>query len=263
VVTTRTPLPEAVTLGEFAIVSGANARRLLTDAETLLTRGGWGSAYSLAVLAFEEAGKSWLCLMGLIMPDEIKAKFPFGELVASHRYKLYAARMIAPLLAFMKDGPQAAVASFIEAIDTMEDLAREDNLAKQRGIYADFADGVIWNPTQIRRDEARAMVAGVGDLLDRSAPIAEPGFLRFVATPPDDLRAEADTLMRRFIACAQADDLDGAVAVIGELDDEMDGLGEMFEQDARRLAAARRRVRSQPRKFPRAQRAIASRPAGR
>lgn len=169
---TKTPLPDAAVLAEFAIVAGTNARRLLTDAEHLLTRGGWPTAYSLAVLAFEEAGKSWLCLVGLLMPGELKAVFPFGELVGSHRYKLQAARMIAPFLAFIRGGVDAAVAAFTEAVDAMADLARRDDLAKQHGFYADCADGIIWNPSHVRRDEARAMVAKVRNVLDRSAPLS-------------------------------------------------------------------------------------------
>ncbi|HEX9520552.1 MAG TPA: AbiV family abortive infection protein [Streptosporangiaceae bacterium] len=54
---TKTPLPDAAVLGEFAIVAAENARRLLTDAENLLTRGGWPTAHSLALLALEEAGQ--------------------------------------------------------------------------------------------------------------------------------------------------------------------------------------------------------------
>jgi AbiV family abortive infection protein len=80
----KTPLPDPAVLAEFAIVASENARRLLTDAENLLTRGGWPTSYSLAVLALEEAGKSWLCMIGLAMPGELKAEFPFREMVGSH-----------------------------------------------------------------------------------------------------------------------------------------------------------------------------------
>jgi hypothetical protein len=43
---TKTPPPDAAVLGEFAIVAAENARRLLTGAESLLTRGGWPTAHS-------------------------------------------------------------------------------------------------------------------------------------------------------------------------------------------------------------------------
>jgi AbiV family abortive infection protein len=261
---TKTPLPDPAVLAEFGIVAAGNARRLLTDAEHLLTRGGWPTAYSVAVLAFEEAGKSWLCLVGMIMPGGLKAEFPFGELVGSHLYKLQAARMIAPLLAFLKGGPDAAVASFTEAIDAMESLARRDNLAKQRGLYADCADGIIWDPSQIKRDEARAMVAGVRDLLDRIGPLTDPGFLRFVAAPPDDAKAELDDFLGRFITRAREDDLAGAMSVLAEMHALMPGVGEMFEQDARRMAIARAQgTRTQTRKLPKSKRQGKSGPPGR
>lgn len=262
--TTKTPLPDSAVLGEFAIVAAENARRLLTDAENLLTRGGWPTAYSLAVLAFEEAGKSWLCIIGLVMPGELKAEFPFGELVGSHLYKLQAARLIAPLLALIKGGPDAAVAGFIEAIDAMEDLARQDNLAKQRGIYADCADGIIWNPSQVKRDEARNMVAKVRDVLDRSAPMTDPDFLRFAVAPPAEDKAEIDGFVSRIMACAQEDDPEAALAVLADLYSRMPGIGEMFEQDARRMALARAQgSRTQARKLPRAQRTGKSSPRSR
>jgi AbiV family abortive infection protein len=259
-VATKIPLPEPKVLGEFAVVAAANSRRLLTDAENLLARGGWGTAYSLAVLAFEEAGKSWLCLIGLIMPGELKAAFPFGELVSSHLYKLQAARMIAPMLAFIMGGPDAAMTGFMEAIEALDDLAREDNRAKQRGIYADFQEGMIWDPARVKRGQARDMVAKVRDLLDRSAPLAEPGFLRFMADPPADARGELDDFLSRFIACARDDDFAGAMSVLAELHALMPGIGEMFVQDARRMALARAQpARSQPRKLTRAQRTSSTR----
>ncbi len=257
----KTPLPDATVLGEYAIAAAENARRLLTDAETLLTRGGFPTAYSLAVLAFEEAGKSWMSLVGLVMPGELRAEFPFGKLVSSHRDKLQAARMIAPWLTFITRGPDAAAAGLIEAIDAMEDRAREDDLAKQRGFYVDSADGAIWSPSQVKRDEARRIVATVRDVLDRSAPLMEPDFLRFIAAPPDDARAELDGFLSRFIACMQDDDAEAGFAVLAEFYSQMPGVGEMYEQHVRRIAVARSRpARTQPQKLPKAKRTGKPRP---
>jgi AbiV family abortive infection protein len=56
--TKTTTVPDLDALGAFALAAARNARRLLGDAELLLKRGKAPSAYSLAVLAFEEAGKS-------------------------------------------------------------------------------------------------------------------------------------------------------------------------------------------------------------
>ena len=43
-------------------------------------------------MAFEEAGKCPLCIIGLMMPDQPMAEFPFYDLVGSHLSKLPAAR---------------------------------------------------------------------------------------------------------------------------------------------------------------------------
>ncbi len=147
------------------------------------------------------------------------------------------------------------MADFIDAIEVMEDLARADNLAKQRGIYADCQDRMIWNPSQIKRDEARTMVARVRDIIDGSAPLTDPGFLRFIAGPPDDAKTEIEGFMSHLLASARNDDLDGAMGAVTELHSRMDGIGEAFEQDVRRMALARSQgIRTQPRKLPRAQR---------
>jgi hypothetical protein len=53
VATVKTPLPSAEVLGEFAIVTAENGRRLVTDAENLQAEDGRPTAYSLAVLALE------------------------------------------------------------------------------------------------------------------------------------------------------------------------------------------------------------------
>jgi len=42
-------------------------------------------------VAFEEAGKCRLCIIGLMMPDQLMAEFPFYDLVGSHLSKLPAA----------------------------------------------------------------------------------------------------------------------------------------------------------------------------
>ena len=68
------PVPDLDALGDFALAAVRNARRLLDDdADLLLRRGRWPSAYSLAVLAFEEAGKAWMCIIAMMVPDDVPA----------------------------------------------------------------------------------------------------------------------------------------------------------------------------------------------
>lgn len=201
----------------WPVAASANARRLLTDAETLLSAGSCPTAYSLAVLAFEEIGKSWLCTNALLAPDSLRAVIPFGELMGRHSNKLQAARMIMPMLALVKGEPDSGAEAFAAVIAPMEDVAQQDNLAKQRGIYVDYDDGAIWNPSQVGCDEARDIVARVRDLLDQSAPLAEPDFLRFALAPLDDARAEMDALVGRFIDRALDDDSAGVMDMLAEL----------------------------------------------
>jgi hypothetical protein len=104
---TKLPVPNLDALGELANEAAANARRLLTDADILIRRRRWPTAYSLAVLAFEEAGKAWLCVNAMFMPDEVRPDFPFGEFLGGHLWKLTAARGMADMLAFIRGGPEA------------------------------------------------------------------------------------------------------------------------------------------------------------
>ena len=41
------------------------------------------------------------------------------------------------------------------------------------------------------------MVARVRDIIDGSAPLTDPGFLRFMAGPPDDAKIETEGFMSR------------------------------------------------------------------
>ena len=62
-------------LGEFAITAARNSRRLLDDADLLAAYGRYPSAYSTAVLAFEEAGKAWVTVFAMMAPDSLRVEF--------------------------------------------------------------------------------------------------------------------------------------------------------------------------------------------
>lgn len=99
-----TPVPHLDVLGELAIKAARNARRLLDDAELLLRRGRWPTAYSVAVLAFEEAGKAWLCVIAMMVPDDTRQDYPFAGMIGAHLDKLMAAHAMAHMHAFIKGG---------------------------------------------------------------------------------------------------------------------------------------------------------------
>jgi AbiV family abortive infection protein len=169
-------VPELDALADFAMAATRNARRLLDDAELLLSRGRSPSAYSLAVLAFEEAGKAWMCAMAMMVPGAIRPDWPYGELISKHVDKLMAAHAMAHMLASASRG-QDMVTSLAEVGENLEELARMHDKAKQRGLYADLLDTGVWEPASVTKDQARRMVAVVGGLLDHGSYLADPGFL--------------------------------------------------------------------------------------
>jgi AbiV family abortive infection protein len=253
-VTRTIPVPELDALGDFAVAAAKNARRLLTDAELLTSRGRWAGAYSDAILAFEEAGKAWLCAIAMIMPDESRDEFPFGDLDWDHTWKLGAAHGMAFMLAFIRGGEDAPE-SIVQDAGVLQALAREHNEAKQRGIYADLRDGVVWDPASITREEAKTMVAAVRDLLDYSGLLADPEFITWLANMPEDVKPERDAFWDKLRKGWEQDSYAGmARALQGYMEElgAIEGLREMWADDVRRVAmtAVPGPRRSQPRRPP-------------
>lgn len=60
----------------------ANVKRLIKDAELLIDSGSSGSALSLAILAFEEAGKGYVIELTLDKPEALHSKHEFRHLAA-------------------------------------------------------------------------------------------------------------------------------------------------------------------------------------
>ncbi len=122
-------------------------------------------------------------------------------------------------------------------------LAREHNRAKQRGLYADLSDGVIWSPDQVTKSEAARMVATVRGLLDHGGYLADPEFIAWLAQSTEEVRSHVDAFRGRFISGWQLGGPEGMVAAVEGYMDEIgaiEGLREMMqEEDARRLAESR------------------------
>jgi AbiV family abortive infection protein len=243
-IVTNVPIPDLDLLGDLANEAAANARRLLADANILINRRRWPTAYSLAILAFEEAGKAWLCINAMMAPDEVRPQFPFGELAGGHLWKLAAAHGMADMLAFIRGGPDAP-SRIGQALDVVESLARADNRAKQRGLYADVEDGAVWNPSKVSENEARRMVSAVRDLLDYGAPLVSPEFISWMVRMPDDVRPERDAFFTRFFDVVAQGGYEAAMAFIEDEISKLPGLAEMLEEDAQRLALDRFSASSQ------------------
>jgi AbiV family abortive infection protein len=250
------PLPDLDALGDLAITAAKNSRRLLDDAELLLKRRRWPTAYSVSILAFEEAGKAWLSVIAMMVPDDAREEYPFAGMTGAHLDKLMAAHAMAYMLAFLRGGANAPK-SMIEVGENLEMLAREHNRAKQRGLYADLSDGVIWSPYQVTKSEAVRMVATVRGLLYHGGYLADPDFIAWLGRSPDEVGSHLDAFWGRFISGWQLGGPEGMVAAVEGYMDEIgaiEGLREMMqEEDARRLAESRpgKGGRTQPRAPPR------------
>jgi AbiV family abortive infection protein len=249
------PVPDLDALGDFALAAARNARRLLGDAEVLFKHGRWPSAYSLAVLAFEEAGKAWMCVITMMLPDDVRPEWPFGDGMAKHVDKLMAALAMAHLFASASGG-QDVIASLAEVSEGLEELAREHDKAKQRGFYTDLLDGVLQEPTRITQNEARRMVDTVRNLLRHGGLLADPEFVAWLASQdPDALRAK-EVLWGALATGLQQGTPEGMFTSLHSFYDEI-GATEGFPQMVREQAAiadAREPRRVQPRRRPRSQR---------
>jgi AbiV family abortive infection protein len=249
------PVPDLDALGDFALAAARNARRLLDDADLLLRRGRWPSAYSLAVLAFEEAGKAWLCVIAMMVPGDVRPDWPYGDLITRHVDKLMAAHVMAHIFASASTG-QDVIASLTDIGGSLEELAREHNQAKQRGLYADLVDGTVWEPAEITKDEARRMLVIVRGLLDHGGHLADPEFIAWLASETRDVLQIRGHLWSRFFTGLQQGGLDGMLASLRSLMDETsatEGLPLMIREQAQRAAIARDAgsQRFQPRRLPR------------
>lgn len=249
------PVPDLDGLGDLALAATRNARRLLGDAELLLKRGRFPSAYSLAVLAFEEAGKAWMCIMAMMVPDNIRPEWPYGELMAKHADKLMAAHVMADMLASASSG-RDMIASLAEVGENLEKLARDHDKAKQRGFYADLLDGAVCEPTSIKLDMARQMVGTVRSLLDHGGPLADPGFIAWLASQTPDALEAKDMAWSRLFAGLQEGTPDGMLASLRTFMDETgaaEGFPQMIREQAS-IAGGETPKRVQPRRLPRSQR---------
>jgi AbiV family abortive infection protein len=244
-------------LGGFAITAARNSRRLLDDAELLATHGRYPSAYSAAVLAFEEAGKAWMAVMAMSASDTLRAEFPFRELITDHENKLLAAFAMARMFQRMRAGQSIAV-GFLSDED-LPRLAREHHQIKLRGFYADVRDGMVWDPVSIGKNEARQMIASVRRL-DEGNIVADPDFISFLISSPEDLRSAMDGYFGILLAGVDHSpektvaDLQAWMDQLGATPDELRQM--MLDSDASRAAAARAAPpnRVQPRRRSRARR---------
>lgn len=175
-------------LAEGAIAAARNVQGLVHDAEVLSAANRPARAYSLAVLAVEELGKSGGLVYLAAMPDKVREQAPVGRLLEWHQLKLVKGTVLAELqVAPPAVCPTLAAASFADVSDVLDDaqaFARDEDSVRLRGLYVDVDhSGRVQQPSevtaaQVRRqlDLARSAASVASDLLDPDAPdlIANP-----------------------------------------------------------------------------------------
>jgi len=150
-------------LRKLASAAAGNARDLLEEAEILLGHRRWPRACALAVLAGEEAAKAFRCMCVLVIGAP---KVSRHDLERDHIGKLTVARIMTDLLFPLIRAEQEPPESVAEATAQMEQTARQDDRAKQRGLYVDIGpDGSLQQPSDITEAEASGVIAGVADLV--------------------------------------------------------------------------------------------------
>ncbi len=220
----KTPVPDAPVLGDLASAAARAARSHLAAAEYLLEGKFWPQARALAVLAVEEAGKAFLCTTAMLAPEEMRQLFPFGDLDRDHVGKLSVGHSIRAQLAFFKGG-DTAPSTMTEAVAELEDLAREDNRGKQLGLYADYRDGAIWEPSHVSEEQAKMTVAAARDVLDNGGPVIDA---MVVGLTTDNVPPAVQEFLRRMLQVRD----EGEDAIKAAIQDELakiDGLAEILQ----------------------------------
>ena len=196
-----------------------------------------------------------MCVVAMMVPDDIRPEWPFGGLMAKHVDKLMAAHAMAHMLASASSG-RDMITSLAEVSENLEELAREHDKAKQRGFYADLLDGAVWEPASVKLDEARHMVGTVGSLLDHGGALADPEFIAWLASTDPDALGAKDALWGAFFSGFQQGGPEGMFAALRSLMDETgatEGLPRMIREQAA-IAPTGDAKRVQPRNLSRGQR---------
>jgi AbiV family abortive infection protein len=248
-------VPPLITLGEFALAAASNSGRLIRDAELLASRGSYPTASSLAILAFEEAGKAWLCVQTMMVPSAYRSEYPLGELMARHTDKLMAAHAQAAFFR-LHSGEIGAWGYLAGVFSDIERLACEHDKLKQQGFYADLGpDGAVRTPVQqVSREAARKLVATVAALIIHASLMADPGFVTWLAEEEPSAVQAKDFMWRVFVAGLQEGTPEGMLSkfqeALGEIGATEDELREAFAGHVLEIEAARPAPRKQPRRPP-------------
>jgi AbiV family abortive infection protein len=174
------PIPDHEDLAALIAAVLTNAESLIDGAADLLVAGRWPLVHAIATLGFEEIGKSQLCLIFMIAPAPVRESIDFWASFRGHLPKIGLAHMLHTMLASANPIPTQLPA----ALDALDQVARADNAAKFRGLYVDFKDGSVLQPTDVLEESARLMVTNARTCLAYTKVLheaaLEPAFAQFI-----------------------------------------------------------------------------------
>ncbi|WP_158803944.1 AbiV family abortive infection protein [Acidisoma sp. L85] len=167
-----------------------NSRRLLGDAELLLSAERWASAASLAVLGLEEAGKMSVIRVLCTTTEPAALKKQWKD------YHLHQAKMEGPI-GFNPDGKVLTAPNDLKAaIAERTKLIKQIDKIKQSGLYTDCYPDSFGKPywvepvTQVTEDAARDLVAILSKLLSDKPDVSVREmelFHEYISPALDDL----------------------------------------------------------------------------
>ena len=146
-----------------------------------------------------------------------------------------AAHGMAHMFASASSG-RDVIASLAEIGEDLERLARDHNQAKQRGLYADLADGAVVEPASITMDEARHTVSTVRGLFDHGAILFDREYIAWLTSEDPDVLESKNMFWGALAAGVQQGTPEGMFASLRDLYDEI-GATEGFPQMIREQAA--------------------------
>ncbi len=152
-VTNYPPIPPHDDLLTISRAAQANAEDLLGDAQLLADHERYSRAYALAILAWEEVSKAYLCLWAISSPQITPEKFWTD--FRNHESKLADAHYLAEYLR-----PEAIGTAFEHYKKTIGGSRSTQN-QKERALYVDYRRGKVLVPSQIGQHAARNQIRGV------------------------------------------------------------------------------------------------------
>lgn len=177
------PVLTRTQLAEIARAALDNSASLLDDARVLLDAGRWPRAHALAVLAAEEFGKFFLCIVAgqTVESADAAAWKNFWQRFSSHRVKFAA--WFGQYVDQQNWGPVGSEGDegWGRAWDSRKDEAFKHDVAKQAGLYVGFdvTAGVTSIPAEVLGEKRAAELVGM----------VEPIVGLWMAIAPRDLTA--------------------------------------------------------------------------